>query len=159
MTWEPGTERIRDLLRAGELEQVTPDTTVSRRLLTDAENHLATARAGIEAGDLAGAYQLAYDTLRKSATALLAAQGLRATSRGGHIAVQDAVHTQFASTVRVFRSFSRIRRARNSFEYPDSDTHGPILDDVTDALTTAHTALDAATRILDSGLLTTWEQP
>jgi hypothetical protein len=32
-----------------------------------------------------------YDTLRKSAAALLAVQGLRATSRGGHVAIQDAV--------------------------------------------------------------------
>jgi hypothetical protein len=42
-------------------------------------------------GDLPGAYQLAYDALRKSAASLLEVQGLRATSRGGHIAIQDAV--------------------------------------------------------------------
>jgi uncharacterized protein (UPF0332 family) len=158
VTWGVGHERIRELIRAGELEQVTPDTRVARRLLADAAKHLATAAAGIEADDLAGAYQLAYDALRKSAAALLAAQGLRATSRGGHIAVQDAVHAQFGSTVRVFRSFSRIRRARNTFEYPDTDTGGPVLDDVTDALATARSAHEASTRVLDSDLLSPWER-
>ena len=39
---------------------------------------MATAES---AGDLAGGYQLAYDALRKSAASLLAAQGLRPTSR------------------------------------------------------------------------------
>ena len=42
-----------------------------------------------------GAYQPPYDALRKAAAALLAVQGLRATSRGGHIAIQDAVRAQF----------------------------------------------------------------
>ena len=46
------------------------------------------------------AYQLAYDALRKSAASLLEAQGLRATSRGGHVAVQDGVIAQFGSSIR-----------------------------------------------------------
>lgn len=41
--------------------------------------------------DLSGFYQLAYDAFRTSAASLLAVQGPRATSRGGHIAIQDAV--------------------------------------------------------------------
>jgi hypothetical protein len=65
----------------------------------------------LSSGDLSGAYQLAYDALRKSAASLLAVQGLRATSHGGHIAVQDAVLAQFGASVPAFRSFARIRRA------------------------------------------------
>lgn len=118
--------------------------------------HLGTAVAGVDSGDLTGAYQLAYDGLRKSAAALLAAQGLRATSRGGHIAIQDAVNAQFASAVRPFRSFSRIRRSRNSFEYPDTDTAGPSPDDVHDALAAATGARDAAVTILEQGILSPW---
>jgi hypothetical protein len=58
--------------------------------------------------------------------------------------------------VRVFRAFSRIRRARNSFEYPSTSTPGPATDDVTDAITVATQARDAAITILDQGILTTW---
>lgn len=156
MTWQPGADRIRQLLNTGELEHVTPDHTVARRLLTDADKHLSTAAKAVTDTDLSGAYQLGYDALRKSAAALLAVQGLRATSRGGHIAIQDAVAAQFGSTVRAFKSFSRIRRARNSFEYPDTDTAGPVLADVEDALRVARQALDAATTILDRDILTPW---
>jgi HEPN domain len=156
MTWEPGRDRIAALLEATELQRVTPDSSVAQILLEDAGRHLATAAAGLSSGDLSGAYQLAYDALRKSAASLLEVQGLRATSRGGHIAIQDAAQAQFGSTVRAFRSFGRIRRARNSFEYPSTDTPGPSPDDVRDAISTATQARDAAATILEQDLLTPW---
>ena len=134
MTWQPGRDRIAALLGAGELEQVTVDQRIAQLLLDDAGRHLATAATALSSGDLAGAYQLAYDALRKSAASLLALQGLRATSRGGHVAVQESVMAQFGSTVRAFRSFGRIRRARNSFEYPSTIAPGPSADDVADAI-------------------------
>ena len=112
--------------------------------------------AGTVSGDLSGAYQLAYDALRKSATSLLAVQGLRATSRGGHIAIQEVAQAQFGSTVKAFKSFGRIRRARNNFEYPSTITPGPSPDDVRDAITTATRARDAAMTILEQNLLTPW---
>jgi hypothetical protein len=156
VTWQPGRGRIEELLARGELDQVTPNDRVVRHLLADASRHLATAASATTTGDLAGAYQLAYDAFRKSAASLLAAQGLRATSRGGHLAVQDAVVAQFGSSVRVFRSFSRIRRARNTFEYPDTNTAGPATEDVTDAIAAATQARDAAAAILDQNLLSPW---
>jgi len=134
VTWQPGRDRIAALLGAGELEQVTVDQRIAQLLLDDAGRHLATAATALSSGDLAGAYQLAYDALRKSAASLLALQGLRATSRGGHVAVQESVMAQFGSTVRAFRSFGRIRRARNSFEYPSTIAPGPSADDVADAI-------------------------
>jgi hypothetical protein len=81
---------------------------------------------------------------------------LRATSRGGHLAVQEAVIAQFGSAVHVFRAFGRIRRARNSFEYPSTTAPGPSPDDVTDVITVATRARDAATAILDQDVLTRW---
>ena len=156
MSWETGSERIQDLINGGELSQVPPDAELARRMLTDAGRHLATAAAAESTGDLPGAYQLAYDALRKSAASLLEAQGLRATSRGGHIAVQDAVTAQFGSTIRALRSFSRIRRARNSFEYPSTETPGPSEDDVKDAIRVAHEVNHAAGKILESGILSPW---
>jgi len=126
VTWQPGRDKIADLLAAGELEQVAADRGIAQRLLEDADRHVATAATARSAGDLSGAYQLAYDAFRKSAASLLAVQGLRATSRGGHIAIQDAVLAQFGPSVPAFRSFSRIRRARNSFEYPSATTPGRL---------------------------------
>ena len=156
MSWETGSDRIRELIGAGELGQVPPDIQLARRMLADATRHLATAATAESTGDLPGAYQLAYDALRKSAASLLEAQGLRATSRGGHIAVQDAVNAQFGSTIRALRSFSRLRRARNSFEYPSTETPGPSADDVKDAIRVAREVNDAAARILESEVLSAW---
>jgi hypothetical protein len=106
VTWQPGRDRIEELLAAGELEQVAPSAAIARRLLEDAGRHLVTAARAAEIGDLAGAYQLAYDAFRKSAVSLIAVQGLRVTSRGGHLAVQEAAITQFGSTFRVFRALA-----------------------------------------------------
>ena len=156
MSWETGSERIRELINAGELGQVPPDTGLARRMVADAGRHLATAAAAESSGDLPGAYQLAYDALRKSAAGLLEAQGLRAASRGGHVAVQDAVTAQFGSTIRALRSFSRLRRARNSFECPSAETPGPSGDDVKDAIRVAREVNDAAGKILESGILSPW---
>jgi hypothetical protein len=156
MSWEPGRERVRELIGAEELDRVTPDLAIARRMLEDAGRHLTTARQAKVAGDLSGAYQLAYDALRKSAASLLEAQGLRATSRGGHLAVQEAVTAQFGATVPVFRSFARIRRARNNFEYPSGNSPGPSGDDIDDAIAVATRAREAATTILDQDMLTRW---
>jgi uncharacterized protein (UPF0332 family) len=157
VTWQLGRERIEDLLARGELERVVPGDAVTDRLLDDARRHLATAETALRSGDLAGAYQLAYDALRKSAASLLSAQGLRATSRGGHIAIQDAVVAQFGTSAQVFRSFSRIRRARNSLEYPGStDAPGPSAEDVANAIKVATQAHEAAATILEQDVLTTW---
>lgn len=156
MTWQPGRDKIADLVSDGELERVEPSDDTCRRLLEDAARHLDTAAVARSSGDLSGAYQLAYDALRKSAASLLAVQGLRATSRGGHIAVQDAVLAQFGASVPAFRSFARIRRARNTFEYPSATTPGPSAEDVNDAVGSATAVYEAAQTVLDQNLLTQW---
>ena len=156
MSWETGSARILELIAAGELGQVPPDSGLARRMLADARRHLATAAAAQSTGDLSGAYQLAYDALRKSAASLLEAQGIRSTSRGGHVAVQDAVIAQFGTSIRALRSFSRLRRARNSFEYPSTDTPDPSEDDVMDAIRVAREVNDAADKVLESGVLAPW---
>lgn len=156
MTWQPGRDRIAELLDAAELQRVTADNRIAQVLIDDAGRHLATAETALSSGDLSGAYQLAYDALRKSAASLLTVQGLRATSRGGHIAIQEAAQAQFGSTVRAFRSFGRIRRARNNFKYPSTVAPGPSPDDVRDAIAAATQARDAAVTILEQDLLAPW---
>lgn len=150
MTCGPERDRIADLLASGELEAVASDVELAARLLADGARHIDTARAAADLGDLTGAYQLAYDAPRKSAAALLAVQGLRATSRGGHIAIQDAVQAQFGGSGSPFRAFGRIRRSRNSFEYPDSDRAGPDRADVDDAVKVSPDGLSAARVLIDS---------
>ena len=155
MSWEVGRDRIAGSIERGALEVVAPDEGVAQRLVEDARRHVGTAMIAAAAGDLSGAYQLAYDALRKSAAALLAVEGLRSTNRGGHVAVQDAALAQFGD-ISAFRAFNRMRRARNRFEYPDSTTVGPSQQDVDDATTSAGAAHEAAAALLASGRLTPW---
>lgn len=157
MTWSTGSERIGELLDHGELETVEPSSPIAERLLADSQQHLASARTIAGAGDLTGAYQLAYDALRKAASSLLAVQGLRATSRGGHVAVQDAVVAQFGGGISEFRSFSRVRRNRNRFEYPGDSASEPTEDDLNDALHVAGEAAQKTATILKRGVLGPWQ--
>lgn len=64
---EPGRQKIGELLDQGELGQMPADEEVAKRRLADAALHLASAAAARDMGDHVGAYQLAYDALRKSA--------------------------------------------------------------------------------------------
>lgn len=92
---------------------------------------------------------------RKSSAALLAVQGLRATTRGGHIAVIDAVRAQFNDRggMEVFGRLHTLRRRRNRTEYPDAASPGVNPGDARQALETAQAAVDAAKRLIDSGRL------
>ncbi|MEI2779098.1 MAG: HEPN domain-containing protein [Tetrasphaera sp.] len=156
MTWAVGRDKVSELLTSGELDTVPTDLNLAGRLLAEAAKHVGSARRAQEHGDLTGAYQLAYDALRKAAAALLAAQGLRATSRGGHIAIQDTVSAQFGGPGSPFKSFGRIRRNRNRFEYPDSDTVAAHHEDVDDALSVADAAVLAVEQLLGSGQVDSW---
>ena len=49
MTWQPGRDRVNRLLNAGELDVVTPDETVARRLISNASKHLDTATSAVHA--------------------------------------------------------------------------------------------------------------
>lgn len=155
MTWEPGRAEIDKLLRDGELERVTPSEDVARRLLADARAHIALATKGVEE-DPSGALQLSYDAARKTAAALLAVQGLRATTRGGHIAVIDATRAQFDERrggQGTFGRLHRLRRRRNATEYPDASSPGVTEDDARQALVTARETLEAAGRLIDNDAL------
>ena len=94
MTWARGRDVIERLLREGELDSVVASNEVAAQLLTTAQAHVALAAHGVD-DDPAGALQLSYDAARKASAAPLAIQGVRATTRGGHIAVIDAVRAQF----------------------------------------------------------------
>ena len=154
MSWARGRAEVERLLSTGDLEQVVPSAGVASRLLADATAHTRLASMGA-ADDPAGALQLSYDASRKAAAALLAVQGLRATTRGGHIAVIDAVRAQFNDRggMEVFGRLNALRRRRHRAEYPDEDSPEVDEDDARHALNTARAVIDAAERLIDSGRL------
>lgn len=154
MTWVRGRDEVQRLIDDGEVEIVEASTDVADRLLRDAEAHVRLASLGLD-GDPAGALQLSYDAARKASAALLAVQGLRATTRGGHIAVIDAVRAQFNDRggLPVFGQINRLRRRRNDTEYPSPTTPGVTTDEATQALGIAREVIDGAKKLLEAGRL------
>lgn len=149
MRWEEGREVVERLLADGELARISADLASAKSLLESARRHLASARK-IRESDPEGAYAALYDAARKASAALLEAQGLRATSRGGHVAVREAVLAQFGalSGGQVLRAFDRLRRRRNDIEYPDGDS-GIDLDEVDEALARSQEMVKFAEKLVE----------
>ena len=82
-SWPTGIETIKQLLATGSLQTVAASVPAATAFLDAAAKHLDSALTVAE-HDPDGAYTLLYDAARKSLAAVLPAQGLRATSRGGH---------------------------------------------------------------------------
>ncbi|WP_449060367.1 hypothetical protein [Planomonospora algeriensis] len=149
MRWMQGRGRIDEMLASGQLERVPPSREHADTLLAQAERHIEFARSGFET-DPTGAYQLLYDASRKALASILENQGLRATSRGGRLAVLDAVTAQLDPPLgQALRSFDRMRRRRNSAEYPRPDTPQITPDDVVQDLVKAEQFLALAAKVLD----------
>ncbi len=150
--WKRGADTIRTLLSQGRLEQVAASTDLADRLVEEAGKNLASAEA-VQHLDPGGAVQLGYDAARKAATSLLAIQGLRPTSTGGHIAVQRAVAAQFGDD---FKEFGRMRRRRHEQEYPNVDSPSATTDDAAEMIAFARHAIATARDALASGRLGAW---
>lgn len=147
--WQQGREALDGMIARGELERVPPSRDHADVLLSQARRHLASAGA-IAASDPAGAYQLLYDAARKALVAVLENQGVRATSRGGHIAVRDAVSAQLDPPLGgALRPFDRLRRRRNQVEYPSAGAPGINADEVARDVPKVEQIIDVAARVLD----------
>ncbi|MDO5627403.1 MAG: hypothetical protein Q4G43_03680 [Mobilicoccus sp.] len=134
--WEPGRAEVESLLAAGHLERIAPSLDNAARLMAEAERHLGSAST-LADDDPAGAYDMLYSAARKAMSAALAVQGLRATSAGGHVAVQEAVTAQLGRQGQVVKPFGRLRRTRNEADYPRLDTPQLTPADVAEDLTKA----------------------
>lgn len=133
----------------GELERVPVSRDHADVLLGRARRHLDSARA-IAGGDPVGGYQLLYDAARKALAAVLENQGLRATSRGGHIAVRDAVSAQLDPPLgTVLRPFDRLRRRRNQAEYPSAEHPGVEAEDVERDIPKVEQIIEVAAKVVD----------
>ena len=149
MRWNQGRERLDGMLERGELQRVTPSRSHADLLLSQATGHASSAGAIADA-DPTGAYQLAYDASRKALVAVLENQGLRPTSRGGHIAVFEAVSAQLDPPLgAVVRSFDRMRRRRHQAEYPSVDQPAITAAEVNGDLQRVGEVMDMARRVLD----------
>ena len=101
-----------------ELEHVLASLDDAQGLLDSAARHIDSALVLVDS-DPEAAYVVLYDGARKSLVVVLLAQGLRPTSRGGHVGVQHAIAHQFTAPPPsdTFRPCSRLRRRRNESEY------------------------------------------
>lgn len=149
MAWQQGKDEVDRLISDGELQRVEPSIEVAHQLLETARRHLVSATE-IRSTDPEGAFAATYDAARKACAALLQAQGLRPTSRGGHIAVRDAVIAQFGELTggKVLRPFDRLRRRRNEIEYPSGSTSLDN-DELVEALRRAEAMVAFAEKLVD----------
>lgn len=143
--WVRGEADVEALLAAGDLQKLTGDAANGERLLEKAAVTLETARTAV-ARDPDSAFVLAYDAARQALTALLAHQGLRPTTKGGHYAVEQAVRSQFGPG---FRQFGALRRRRNELEYPERPDDNADSDEAIEAVENAQTILTAAEGLIE----------
>jgi hypothetical protein len=147
--WNQGRDVVERMLGDGQLQRVPPSREHADYLVAQARRHLTSAAEVCEE-DPEGGYALVYDAARKALTAALESQGLRPTTRGGHLATYEAVRAQLDPPMGgVMRPFDRMRRQRHDAEYPPS--HAPRLttEDVRDDIPKAAAIIDLAERVLD----------
>jgi HEPN domain-containing protein len=144
MRWSAGEAEVQRLLDQGSIERV-------QGAQADGESWLERARRGLDAARIVAeaapdsSIILAYDAARQACVALLAQQGLRPTTSGGHYAIEEAIRAQFGPTL---RAFGGLRRRRNELEYPLYPTERASAAEAAEALKTADEIIDAVTRLL-----------
>jgi uncharacterized protein (UPF0332 family) len=142
--WPRGETQIEQLIANKQLQRVTGGQANGAHLLQKASRTLESAR-GIAEQDPDSAYVLAYDAARHAGTAILAHQGLRPTTAGGHYAVEVALRAQFGDG---FRPFGAMRRRRNELEYPTGPGETTTHDETQKAIQDASALLRAAQQLL-----------
>jgi hypothetical protein len=149
MRWNQGRTTIDKLIADGELQRVPPSREHAGQLLAQARKDLASAEL-LRGSNPRRAYESLYDAARMALTAVLENQGLRPTSRGGHIAPYAAVSAQLDPPMgTVLRPFDRMRRTRNRSEYPSFTTPEVTPDNVTADLPAARAIVETCEGVLD----------
>jgi HEPN domain-containing protein len=143
--WNRGAADIEALVKAGHLQTVTGAAASGERLLEKAHVTLETATLAVKR-DPDSSFVLAYDAARQALTALLAHQGLRPTTKGGHYAVEQAVRAQFGAG---FRQLGALRRRRNELEYPQTPGDEATVDEARESIDHAAEMITAADGLLN----------
>jgi len=142
--WSRGEAESEQLIADKQLQQVTAGQANGAHLLQKASRTLETA-GEIAKHDPDSAYVLAYAAARYAGTAILAQQGLRPKTPGGHYVVKLALRAQFGDR---FRSFGAMRRRRNELEYPTGPGETTTYDEARKAIQDAEGLLVAAHQLL-----------
>ena len=140
--WRLGEAEVERLVSEQSLQLVTGADGAA--WIDKARRTLETAR-GLVDGDPESAFVLGYDAARHACTGVLAHQGLRPTTRGGHYAVEQAVRAQFGDA---FGAFGGLRRRRNELEYPAFPGEQIDAAEVSAALVDVSVIVEAAARLL-----------
>jgi HEPN domain-containing protein len=144
MRWSTGEATVERLLAAGHVERV-------QGAQADGASWLDRARRGLEAARVLAesapdsSVVLAYDAARQACVALLAQQGLRPTTAGGHYVVEEVLRAQFGPAL---RAFGGLRRRRNELEYPLYPTEQASAAEAAETLKTAGEIIDAAAKLI-----------
>jgi hypothetical protein len=147
--WNQGRAVIDKLIVDGELQRVPSSREHADQLLAQARKDLASAEL-LRDSNPKRAYESLYDSARMALTALLENQGLRPTSRGGHLAPYSAITAQLDPPMGVvLRPFDRMRRTRNRSEYPSFTTPEVSADNVAADLPAATAIVEMCEGILD----------
>jgi hypothetical protein len=149
MRWDQGRATVERMLASAELQRVPASRDHADRLIAQARNHLTSADE-ICGNDHPGGYALVYDAARKALTAVLENQGLRPTTRGGHLAAYEAVRAQLDPPMgKTLRPFDRMRRQRHDAEYPPSSAPALTASDVREDIPKAADIINLAERVLN----------
>lgn len=143
MRWGRGEAEVNRLLAEGRLQKVVGSAADGIEWLERAQRTLRTARA--IADDPDSAFILAYDAARHACTAVLAHQGIRPTTAGGHYVVEEVLRAQFGD---VFRDFGALRRRRNEIEYPTRPGDDVEQNEAAMAIAVTERLIDAARKLV-----------
>lgn len=143
--WTRGESDIERMIADQELQRIRGDAADGPGWLAKAGATLSSAEELLDS-DPNSAYTLAYDAARFACSGLLAQQGLRATTAGGHYAIQQAVLRQFGPA---FEPFGTMRRRRNELEYPEFPDETVEQIEAERVIVTARSLIEAATKLLD----------
>ncbi len=144
--WGIGATVVEELLKSRHLEAIVGSAANGDAWLDKADTTLDSARSLVEQ-DPSSAYVLGYDAARQACVGLLAQQGLRPTTAGGHYAVERTVVAQFRDAFTVFGS---LRRGRNRIEYPVKPSDQTTPADAAEALGAVATMIEKARQLLPS---------
>jgi hypothetical protein len=148
--WGKGSADIDALIAGRFVQPVAADRNLADLMIAEARRHCASAKATID-GDPTGSFSLAYDASRKALAAILENQGLRATTTGGHRAIEDALRAQLVPPMNLeIDGFGWMRTLRNSTQYPTAEK--PLADraDAAHAHGIAQDLIAMAEKLLDA---------
>lgn len=148
--WEQGRVTIERLLVEQRLQRVPPSREHADAMLAQAYRYVTSARM-VRSTNPDAAFVLAYDAACKALTAVLENEGLRPTSRGGHVALIDAVTAQLDPPLgSTLRPVGRMRARRNRIEYPSFDVPPVSEAEVAETLPKVEAVLAAAAKVIDT---------